>query len=303
MRFVLQLLSETAGLGVCPLRIFLTSRPEIPIRLGIADIPEAQRRHLILYRIERAVVDNDLFVFFSHRLHGVRRQHALHCEWPAGADLQRLVDRAGGLFISAATACRYICGGGPNANWRLFNFLDGEASTSEPERSLDQISLLVVRDSIANEATGDEIREQCDNLKKVVGTIAILSLSLSVRAIASLLQLQEHEVVSVLFPLFSIIDVPDSPGQPVRLHHASVRDFILSDTRCDDARFWVDEKRAHAQLAQKCLKHMGRHLTRDMCSLGEPDIATSDVDQALIDANISSQLLSTGFGLMGEGKK
>jgi hypothetical protein len=107
--FVLQLLSETTELDMGRrLLIFLTSRPEIPIRCGIADIPAAQRRHLILQRIDPTVVGQDLYRYFEHSFNIIRRERALPSHWPGDDGLRQLVSKAGGLFIWAATACRFV---------------------------------------------------------------------------------------------------------------------------------------------------------------------------------------------------
>jgi WD40 repeat protein len=145
-------------------------------------------------------------------------------------------------------------------------------------------------DSIASDATTEKSDAHCNRLKTVLGTIAKLSSSLPALAIASLLQLQDHEVVSTLFPLHSVVDVPDEPDMPVRLHHASVRDFLLSDRRCEDKRFRVDEKKAHADLAKRCLNFMDLCLKRDMCGLQDPCFLKKDIDMASIDACFPSQL-------------
>jgi hypothetical protein len=49
--FVTELLSETTGLAVAQLKIFLTSRPEVAIREGMLEVPAAQRQHVILHHI------------------------------------------------------------------------------------------------------------------------------------------------------------------------------------------------------------------------------------------------------------
>jgi hypothetical protein len=73
--FVLQLLSETSELDMGrQLLIFLTSRPEIPIRCSITSIPAAQQRHMVLQRIDRIVVDQDLYTFFEHSFNSIRRE-------------------------------------------------------------------------------------------------------------------------------------------------------------------------------------------------------------------------------------
>jgi len=52
IRTILQLLSEVRLLTTVRLRVFLTSRPEIPIRHGICRIPQAEHQDFVLHNIE-----------------------------------------------------------------------------------------------------------------------------------------------------------------------------------------------------------------------------------------------------------
>jgi hypothetical protein len=168
--------------------------------------------------------------------------------------------------------------------------LGSDISSSAPERGLDLIYIRVLQTSIADEATADEIIIHCRFLKTVLSLLAVLSSMLSVHALAALLQRSEHEVASALFPLHSIIDVPNESDMPIRLHHASVRDFLLSSRRCSDTRFYADEKRAHTVLAMRCLVLMDQQLKRDLCDLQDPGMLTEEVKQTLIDACLPSEL-------------
>ncbi len=265
--FMLKLLSEMASVRVCQLRVFATSWPKIPICLGLANIPAAQQQQLILYNIEKSVADRDLYVFFETRLGAVRQERELAPTWPSASSIQRLVQRAGGLFIWAATACRFIRAGGSCAARRLTDLLGSDISSSKPEHGLDLIYIRVLQTSIAYEATADEIIVHCQFLKTVLSLLAVLSSMLSVHALAALLQRSEHKVVSALFTLHSIIDVPNASDMPIRLRHASVRDFLLSSRRCSNTQFYVDKEWAHTVLAMRCLILMDKQLKRDLCNL------------------------------------
>ena len=51
IRTILQLLAEARSLTTVRLRVFLTSRPEIPIRHGIFAIPQAEHQDFVLHGI------------------------------------------------------------------------------------------------------------------------------------------------------------------------------------------------------------------------------------------------------------
>ncbi len=296
--FVLQLLSETSELDMGrQLLIFLTSRPEIPIRCGIADIPAAQRRHLILHRIDPTVVGQDLHTYFEHNFNIIRRERALPSHWPGDDGLRQLVSKAGGLFIWAATACRFVRDGRRFAVRRLTELLHPGASmmASGSERALDNIYMLVLRDAVSEVYREEEEEAFCHMLRTVLGTIAVLSSSLSAPSIASLLDLPEDDVSPMLSDLHSILDISDDLAEPVRLHHASFRDFLLNSARCTDARFSVDEKKMHARVAEHCLRVLCNNLRQDICDLRDPSITIDDIDNDVVAAHLPSHLCYACF--------
>jgi hypothetical protein len=63
IRRILDLLSKAKTLETIWLRIFVTSRPEIPIRLGFHKMLGILHQDLILYKIPRATMDNDILTF------------------------------------------------------------------------------------------------------------------------------------------------------------------------------------------------------------------------------------------------
>jgi hypothetical protein len=157
--FVLQLLSETLELIIGRrLLIFLTSRPEIPIRCGIANIPVVQRWHMILQRIDPAVVGQDLYRYFEHSFHIIRQERALPSHWLGDSGLRQLVSKAGGLFIWEATACRSVREGRRFAVQQLAGLLQpgSFAAASGSERALDNIYMLVLWEAIGEVYSEEE---------------------------------------------------------------------------------------------------------------------------------------------------
>ena len=70
---------------------------------------------------------------------------------------------------------------------------------------------------------------------------------------------------------------PRIQAWPVRLHHPSLRDFLLDPQRCCDPHFWVGEKRAHGAMANHCIQHMSEKLKRDVCGLNVPGAQIANV--------------------------
>jgi hypothetical protein len=65
VRIIIRLLSEARAFKTVRLRVFLTSRPEIPIRYGFHQIPDSEHQDFVLHNISPSIVDHDISVFSS----------------------------------------------------------------------------------------------------------------------------------------------------------------------------------------------------------------------------------------------
>jgi len=140
---IIQLLAEARLLKKVRLRVLITSRPEVPIRYGFCQIPDAEHCDFVLHNIEAAIVDHDISIFLDHELRSIGQEQTLEASWPGEQALGRLVLNASGLFIWAATACRFIREGRRFAAKRLSMILDGSTSASAPEHQLNRIYITV----------------------------------------------------------------------------------------------------------------------------------------------------------------
>jgi hypothetical protein len=84
IRIILSLFSEARLLDTVRLKIFITSRPEVPIRHGVYQIPEAEHQDFVLHNISPAIVDHDITIFLEHELGFIGQERALGAEWPGG---------------------------------------------------------------------------------------------------------------------------------------------------------------------------------------------------------------------------
>ncbi|KAJ8122326.1 hypothetical protein ONZ43_g1455 [Nemania bipapillata] len=136
---IIHLLSKPETLKLQRLRIFLTSRPEVPIRLGFQKVQD-KYEHLVLHEIAELVVEHDISTFFQHELAGIRHKYneslsskdeELSQTWPGESKLATLVKMAVPLFIFASTVCRFI---------------DDDTGFYSPNERLEKI--LAFRDSV-----------------------------------------------------------------------------------------------------------------------------------------------------------
>jgi nucleoside phosphorylase len=278
VRLVLQLLSDFRRLNQLRCRVFITSRPDIPVRHGFSLVPNQHHQDFVLHNISRTITDGDIFTFLQHSLTDVRRKYTFDEKWPGDEAIRHLVQKAEGLFIWAATACRFIDEGGnlfgPD---RLSDILWSGSSDIEPEGKLNNIYTKVLENSISPRLKQHEKDKAYAMLREALGAIVILFSPLPAPSLSQLLDIPDQNVGVLLGGLHSILDIPKNPIQPVRLHHPSLRDFLLSSQRCSNVHFWVDEMKTHEALANHCMQLMSQKLQRDICSLGDPGATVADV--------------------------
>jgi hypothetical protein len=208
----------------------------------------------------------------------IRQEWTLGADWPGEAVLRQLVLYASGLFIWAATACRFIREGRRFARKRLDTILKGSSSAiTAPEEHLNEIYLAVLEHSISSDYSHEERKEVCDMLKHILGSTVVLLSPLSISALSGLLHVSKDEVDSTFNDLHAILDIPNDATRPLRLHHPSFRDFLLSKDRCGD--FWVEKKEAHQRLATSCIQLMSQALKKDICGMHAPGTQASQVDR------------------------
>ncbi|KAJ6212919.1 vegetative incompatibility protein HET-E-1 [Bipolaris maydis] len=292
IRIIVQLLAEVrSSLTGARLRVLLTSRPEVPIRHGFCQVPETQHQDVVLHNISRSIVDHDIALFLEYNLQLIAQERCLRAGWPGAEIVVQLVQSASGLFIWAATACRFIREGKGLAVKKLETILYNRDTTSiTPEKHLNEIYTTVLKNSIQDYADEDK-EEQCRALQYIIGSIVVLFSPLSAQSLDQLLDVAEG-VGPTLADLHAILDIPNNRSRPVRLHHPSFRDFLLDRKRCGDDRLYVDKKSTHEKLASCCLKLMSAQsgLRQDLCNLSDPGVLQREIDEETIHHNLPPEL-------------
>jgi hypothetical protein len=274
---ILQFLVEAQSLKKVRLRVFLTSRPNTPIRHGFDQISEDKQRHIVLHNISTLVINHDISVFLSYKLQVIGRENYFPDNWLGVDIIADLVQKANGLFIWAATACRFI--GGPFAKEQIGMILAGEIDAESPDGHLNHLYTSVLQSSIPQKYSEKLKQELYSLLRNILGSIAILLSPLSINSLSRILR--EGRVGVAIKDLHAIIDIPKDQNQQLRLHHPSFRDFLLSEDRCGE--FWVDEKEAHQNLATRCIQLMSQTLKKDICEMHAPGSQAGQVESSWIE--------------------
>ncbi|KAH8194494.1 hypothetical protein TruAng_011347 [Truncatella angustata] len=277
---IIQLLSQMQSSHV-RLKTFITSRPELPIRLGFTNI-KGKYQNLILHEIPAPVIEHDICTFFKHELVKVRDSYndvmpedvRLPSDWPGQTVLSTLVHMAVPLFIFAATICRFIDDDQVlDPKSQLEKVLQYRETT--PGSGLGQLGPTylpvlnqLVRNAKSKNRTLNEFRD-------IVGPIVLLAEPLSISSLSAFLNHTQQFICAKLSRLHSVIDIPSKTNSPVKMFHLSFRDFLVNRDHTHD--FSIDEIDYHTKIADRCLQIMNDSLRRkDICGLRAPGSRCAD---------------------------
>ncbi|KAB8237945.1 uncharacterized protein BDW43DRAFT_321130 [Aspergillus alliaceus] len=284
VRIILQLLFKLLEIESVHLRVFLTSRPELPIRFGF----KQNKNHLdlVVHELPAPVIEHDIRLFLKHKLSEIQDERSLPPAWPGNETIEELVQMAVPLFIFAATACRFIKKG-THPKKRLQKLLEFQPTTATTQ--MDKIYLPVL-----NQLTGDEegnSKELVEELQDIVGVIIVLTPPpppppLSIESLARLLQISAGDISELLASLHSVLNIPSRREAPVRILHLSFRDYLL----ITDSPFHVHEQETHRTIAIHCLRVMATELKHNICCLASYGTQRMDVDNQVINQHLSAEL-------------
>jgi hypothetical protein len=286
IQIILQLLAKVQSLKALQLRVLLTSRPEVPIQFSFTQMQLDKHQDVVLHHIEPTIVEHDISLFLRHHLGLIGRECQLPAGWPEESIIERLVQNSGGLFIWAATACRFIQQDRQLAEMRLSSLIQGGNGMLPPERKLDEIYTTVLTNSVRGEYDDKETQVLRELFRQIVGPIVTLLDQLSITSLAELLGKDIDTLRRTLSNLHSVLDVSEVESNTIRLLHPSFRDFLLDQERCLNPHFYIDEKLVHREMYQTCLKVMSKHLRRDICNLRRPGSLVADLSKTEVERYI-----------------
>lgn len=290
---IISLLSRAKSLTAVRLRVLVTSRPELHIRLGFTEISGAYT-DLALHTIPESVVERDISAFLEYRMRQIRREfnktvherRMLPADWPGQTNIQNLVTMAVPLFIFAATACRFIsdrdCGDPEDRLKTILDYQKNKGLSQLHATYLPILSQLLVEqtDSGYIDRPKNQKAEIVESFRQIVGAIVILADPLPTACLARLLKISEGTIWSRFDRLYAVLNIPSNPDAPVTLLHLSFRDFLVDPKMRDENPFWVDEAKTHEKLAASCLELLSESdkLKKDICGIQMPGKKRTDID-------------------------
>ena len=261
---------------------------------GFRRISTESHYDFVLHDIPAPVVNHDITLFFQDRLSAIKRDcgFGLSTPWPDESTITLLVDRAAGLFIYASTTCRFIQHRNIDPQERLAIVLGAEHASNNHllTKHLDTMYTQVLIQAVIGGEESPEHEGILTQFTKIVGTIIVLFDTMGAENLANLLNKLPNSVKGALSPLQSVLNIPKSSNEPIRLFHPSFRDFLVNPARCVDRRFWINEKERHIDLFRHCLELMSKCLHPNICDLLAPDSMRSQIPKETIQRAISSEL-------------
>ncbi|KAF3147284.1 hypothetical protein TWF703_000125 [Orbilia oligospora] len=211
IRQILDFLAEMQKLKLVRvhIRIFLTSRPELPIRLGFDKMSADTHDRMILQDVPPATIEHDISVFLKWEFSKIRYtfnitqrecsgDFELPLDWPGADDIKRLTKMAIPLFIYASTVCRFV---GDKLNWdpqqRLATILKyGTTYTEGGEDSQLNRTYLPVLKQLESGQSETQIEKFAQEFRTIIGSIVVVVDPLPISTLADLLGITKEKVNS-----------------------------------------------------------------------------------------------------------
>ncbi|PAV14885.1 nucleotide-binding-oligomerization-domain like receptor [Pyrrhoderma noxium] len=229
--------------GVTPLLSYVSLQPRVCEHVKLNHLLDNNRKEVVYY--------------VRHELERLRREKRIIVKgsWEWDENIDKLGDAAQGLFIWAATAINFVNGARAGRFDRLRRLVN---DTRGIGMNLDMLYAAVLENCIDWE--DDEMKEV---FSSVFSLILFGKTPLSDTDIDEILDYEEGTTSDVLSGLHSLVAF--EAGQPIRIHHTSLYDYLTS-TRCDGSWF-IDADVKKNKIVSRCFGLMRDQLRFNICGL------------------------------------
>jgi NACHT domain len=212
---------------------------------------------------------NDIRTFFQQSFSNIKPKTGMASTWPNQREIDRLTERAAGLFIWAKTAMAFMEESRDNASppAKLKLILAGYLGKHD--------NIDVLYQQILDFSFRDADDTMFELFRAVVGTIIVAKTPLHrddlKHFVGSLGDGKDWQINVILHNLSSVIE----RNSTLRLRHLSFAEFLTDAKRCRNQSFLVDQNEWHRQLVLACLRTMKTELKFNICDL-ETSYARND---------------------------
>ena len=229
-------------------KFILTSRPELHIR----DTPISNSAHntiLQLHTINVEEVTSDIQLY----IRGTLEASTTEAAWYSDHDVDLLVSLSAGLFIFASTVLKYVLQRKEKEDRqdRLRKATSAVATRSAAISAVNKVYELVLADASQSEVVDEE---ELERMKNILACILTARTSLSVEALAALVDVTPGRLRGALERLHSLVFLPDDDSQPgPHTLHSSFGDYLFGRGRVETR---ISKSLGHDILARGCLKRL-----------------------------------------------
>ncbi|KAH6960005.1 hypothetical protein BKA56DRAFT_561748 [Ilyonectria sp. MPI-CAGE-AT-0026] len=276
------------------IRILITSRREANISKSFEKLSRSLYRSIPLEKIQSRRDIDDITRFLKHKL----SRTATHRDWLSDDKIEGLRKMAGGLFLCASVACRFL--GYDNdeletedLDHRLQLIMEGGDEYQETDQHQNQVYKKVLDYHVARKdhwRTERERQKASDEIKLILGTIAVLFRPVSMATLGHFILKKEEEVRRKVATFGAVVNIPKTDkslatdNTSLTLVHLSLSEFLFS-RQCPD-QFRVDPKEVHRAILEKCILCMNKHLHEDVCDIQHQGALVEEIQPATVDARI-----------------
>ncbi|CAE6496932.1 unnamed protein product [Rhizoctonia solani] len=231
-----------------PIKFVVSSRPEAAIRDLMEKNGSWVSSRVVLHELDSGEVQTDIKTYLEAELTPIS---------PSLVEIEKLVERAGVLFIYAATVVRYV--GHDNFRRQPRQRLKMVLETTKKQGGAQTKAIDELYGAILEAAVNDDQLEleDIDDMKLILNTVICAKAPLTVDALNGLLNLGEVDRVdAALRPLWSVLHIMQ-PNKTVTTLHASFPDYLTDPKRSSSD--WHCDPAAHNRvLAERCFEYI-RH--------------------------------------------
>jgi len=267
-----------------PVKFLVTSRPEPHIRdTSVSDVELS--RILRLHTVDKELVNADIRLYISKRLSSSAKLQAQF----AADEIAMLTQLCDGLFIVAATALEHILGEGIDITPIKFQTLlssSRDSLSNDAAASLDSMYAIILADASTGKNPGVN---ELGVVLKLLAALLTAQMTLSISALADLMNLPRTHVRASLARLHAVVHVPDRDDEAgLRTLHASFGDYLFGRAKGD---LKISRSLGDETLARGCLCIMSKMLHFNVSrsrtsyepnSAGKPDTITLSLEYACL---------------------
>lgn len=257
---ILTTISRALQQHCLPFIFLIASRPEHDIRSKF-DVGYLKENSIRIVLNDNYSSSKDILLFLRDKFTDIQQTHPFRAHlppiWPSAEILKKLVYKSSGQFIYASTVIKFV----QSSRHRPHQRLDIVLGICPVHREMPFAEL---------DALYKHILSSVDDPELITRILAFQCFSggpiISVDNMEELLSLNAGDISEMLCDLASLISVEEiaygDKGQFVReleVHHASLWDFLLDQSRSDN--FYINDPLLRAELAHLYLRYFqGKHL-------------------------------------------